>query len=86
MLLQQEASKRQTRKGGWRNKWFLHTVSTSADSGRSAGPGYAYSDSIWPTKEIAEEKAIEIMRYNSRFPEIRRPEYLGAEFVPGVDE
>lgn len=44
----------------WRNMWFLRCVVAFPD-GTTAGPGKHVTSNVYPTAEIAEQKAMEIL-------------------------
>ena len=66
--------------GRWRNRWLAHRAGFGARTGVPFAPGEVYwSQFFWPSKEIAEQKAIEDQKM---FPGVCS--YLGA-FPEGQD-
>lgn len=68
------------RKGYWRNRWWTDCKGHTAD-GVIQEPGEYLSSYRWPSAEMAEQKAEEIMRQMPSNLNFQR--YLGPVFFPG---
>jgi hypothetical protein len=61
----------------WRNRW-RHTKDVVFESGFRAGPSVHLGPSVFPSREIAEERAAELLREHPEFVEMCGVIYLGA--------
>lgn len=69
-------------RGHWRNAWKL-TKTVIWGDGEVSEPGEYLCSDEWPSREIAEEKANERLRYALTHAALHGiPFYLGAEFFP----
>lgn len=67
----------------WRNRWRLSVRVRHAASGQEWEAGDQWGTSIWPSREIAEQRAQEKLAGTLRFNGVRKPtahyiEWLGA--------
>ena len=67
----------------WRNRW-RHTKDVVFESGFRAGPSVHLGPSVFPSREVAEERAAEWLRDHPDVVEMCGVIYLGAVPDPGV--
>jgi hypothetical protein len=66
----------------WRNRW-RHTKDVVFESGFRAGPSEHLGPSVFPSREIAEERAAEWLRDHPQVVELCGVIYLGPVPDPG---
>ncbi len=67
----------------WRNRW-RHEKDVVFESGFRAGPSVHLGPSVFPSREIAEERAAEWLRDHPEIVAMCGVVYLGAVPDPGV--
>ena len=67
----------------WRNRW-RHTKKVVFDSGFRAGPSEHLGPSVFPSREIAEQRAADWLRDHPDLVELCGVIYLGAQPDPDV--
>lgn len=78
-----EAQLSRVPRGCWRNRWrLIKPVLVEDPSGVSnwVRPGEFLSSFLWPSREVAEEKAAQALREGH--PSVRHARYLGPIFFP----
>lgn len=83
LALRPEARVRKAPPKRWRNRW-RHEKDVVFESGFRAGPSVHLGPSVFPSREIAEERAAEWLRDCPDIVDMCGVTYLGAVPDPGV--
>ena len=82
MLRTEQKRKAKTRPSGrWRNRYWLPSQIIIRDAG-PMGPGECFSRYSWPSREVAEQKALDCLDGPRAYLRRKGVRYLGASSSP----